>query len=290
MVKPYFLKFQQFPFIRRSVLLFMLLFYCPLSMAAQEAIVIVDKAYIYSDQEMTSAIGYVSRGKKVAVGEIPRNKAQVYPIIVSGKIAYIRVLDVSTEKEGVKATRLSTERFYKNANPPPKTKYVLSYFTFNSQISQDKKNSRIEDGDPLLWHGLGLKGEVLVKERWDIQLLLNYMGTSEEQETYRVLEFGAGGALRLITHRKFLARLDVQLLGVPFATYAVSDDFRIKSFGYTAGSNLSLTFLFTEHFGIEAYGGFYHTQLTGFDLPEPYQDFSPSFSGSRFGAGLNLTY
>ena len=68
------------------------------------------------------------------VGEIPRNKAQVYPIVVSGKVAYIRVNDVTTERESMDTTRLTAERFQKNTAPSISGKFAVSYYAFNSTI------------------------------------------------------------------------------------------------------------------------------------------------------------
>lgn len=290
MVKVHTLKIQRFPSRQLFCLISSLLFWCPLLWASQDAIVIAERAVVYSDREMTSPIGYISRGKKIVVGDIARNKAQVYPILVSGKVAYIRVLDLSTEKESADATRLTAERFQKSTNVVRETKVVTSYYSFLSQITQSQKNAEISNGDSLFWHGLSVKGEVLVKSRLDIQVLANYMGTSYKEESYRVFELGLGSALRLIDQRRFLARLEGQALGVPFSTYEIGNDFRVKSFGYSVGGGLNLTWFFDKYWALEASGGAYYTKLFAFDTPDPYTDFSASFVGGRFGLGLNYTF
>ncbi len=96
-------------------LLFIFLIHCPQVWAAQEAIVIADRAVIYADKTMSSPVGYILRGKKVTIGEIPRNKARLYPIVVSGRVAYIRVTDVSTEIDNLDTNRLVAERFLRAA-------------------------------------------------------------------------------------------------------------------------------------------------------------------------------
>ena len=144
MVNSYLLRIQEVPRTRVFLLIFVLLFSCPDLLASQEAIVTTDRAVIYSDQEMTSPVGYAARGKKIAVGEIARNKAQVYPIVVSGKIAYIRVIDVSTEKETMKSSNLTAERFSRQTLVAPQAKYVASYYSYLSQIAVSKKNEKLE--------------------------------------------------------------------------------------------------------------------------------------------------
>lgn len=291
MVKSQTLKIQRLPLYLAFYLLFLLFFFCPKLWASQDAMVVADRAIIYSDREMTSPVGYVSRGKKLVVGEIPRNKAQVYPIVVSGKVAYIRVLDVTTEKESMDSTRLVAERFQKNTDKVYKSKFVLGYYAFSSQVSLNNENSTdLLDGDAVLWHGISLKGEVLVKESFDFQVITNFMAMSEGQEKFRVLEFGLGAAYRLVDRRKFLLRIEAQGLGVPFSSYEVGSDFRLTSYGYTVGGGLNMTYLFDQHWGFEAFGGLYYTKLLGYDTPEPYKDVSPSFAGNRFGLGVNYTY
>jgi hypothetical protein len=252
--------------------------------------VLVDRALIYSDQEMTSAIGYVSRGKKLVVGEIPRNRAQVYPIIVSGKIAYIRVLDVTTEKESMDTNRLVAERFQQTAQSEYKSKLAFAYYAFSSQISIKEQNSEIADKDILLWNGLSFRGEVLIKNSFDLQVIANYMGTSVKKEIFRAMELGFGAAYRLIDKRKFLARVEVQLLAIPYSSYSVGKDVQVNSYGYTAGAGLNLTYLFNQHWGAELTGGVYQTNLLTFDTPAPYKSISPSFVGNRLGLGINYTY
>jgi hypothetical protein len=291
MVNSQTLKIQPLPLHLAFYLLFLLFFFCPKLWASQDAMVITDRAMIYSDRDMTSPIGYVKRGKKLVVGEIPRNKAQVYPIVVSGKVAYIRVLDVTTEKESMDSTRLVAERFQKNTDKIYKSKFVLGYFAFSSQANLNAENTTdLLDKDALLWHGLSIKGEVLLKDSFDFQVIANFMATSEGQEKYRVIEFGLGAAYRLIDSRKFILRLEGQGYGIPFSSYEIGSDFRLTSYGYTVGGGLNMTYLFDRHWGFEASGGVYYTKLLGYDTPAPYEDVSPSFVGNRFGLGVNYTY
>jgi hypothetical protein len=290
MVKSLTLKFQSFPLRPGFYLLVLLCLLCQNLWASQDAMVLSDKAVIYSDPEMTSPIGFVSRGKKLIIGEISRNKAQVYPIIVSGKIAYIKVIDVSTEKESMDSNRLTAERFQKATRQIPESKFVASYYSFASHITLSKQNGEAKDQDSFFWNGASLKGEILAGKRLDIQIISNYMQSAVDDETFRVIELGLGGALRLIDLRRFMARIEAQILAVPFSNYELGHEFRIKSFGYSTGATLNLTFLFKNNWGLEVFGGPYYTRLLAFDVPEPYADFSASFIGVRGGLGLNYTY
>ena len=116
------------------------------------------------------------------------------------------------------------------------------------------------------------------------------MGTSQDDEHYRVVEGGLGAAFRLIDTKRFMARVQLQALGIPFASYELGDLFRKKSFGATGGAGLALTYLWNKNWGVELTGGYYYTKLFKFDVPSPYQDFSATFTGVRGSLGLNYTY
>ena len=283
-------KFHILPRFLFLYLLFLVFFSCPKLWASQDAMVIADRAIIYSDKEMTSPIGYVARGKKIKVGDIPRNRAQVYPVAVSGKVAFIRVIDVTTEKSSMDSGRLSAERFRKSTEKIYEYKMSASYYRFSSQIALDKSNSNLRDGDSLQWNGVSLKGEVLYWKSWDLQVLLNFMQATQDQETFRIVEFGLGTAYRLIDTKRFLLRVEGQLLAIPFSSYALGDDFRVNGYGLTTGGALNATWNFNGQWGIEGFMGLYYTKTFGYDAPKPYESINPTFVGGRFGLGLNYTY
>jgi hypothetical protein len=290
MVQSHSLKFKELPLKLALYLIVSFVFFCPLLWASQDAMVIADKAIIFSDRNMTSAVGYIRRGKKIVVGEVARNKAQVYPIVVSGKIAYIRVVDVTTEKESMHSTRLVAERFQRTTHTDLKSKFVLSYYTYSSSINLAAQNDKLADGDSLTWHGLSLKGEVLIKRVFDLQMIANFMSGTQEEETFRAFEVGFGGAYRIIDRKNFIMRLGAQFLAIPFSTYSLGEKFRVKGYGYTMGAGVDMTYLFNGHWGLEGYGGLYRSKIMGFSAPLPYQEISPSFIGPRIGVGVNYTY
>jgi len=78
-----------------TLVILLCFFYSSLIEAAQDAIVKVDKAVIYSDTTLKSPIGFVRKGKKVRVGERLVRKGILLPIIISGKLAYIKISDLT---------------------------------------------------------------------------------------------------------------------------------------------------------------------------------------------------
>lgn len=283
------LRFQQLSFLTKITLLFTLSTFCPKLLAAQDAIVIAQKAIIYSDREMKSPIGFVRKGRKISVGEIPRNNAQVYPIVVSGKIAYIRVLDITTEKESVESERLVAERFQKATVEVKKQKLVLSYLRFNSTVSLDQENGGLATNDTVTWNGISLKGEVLLKNSWDLQVMINYMMADPGKEKFTATEMGIGAAYRLIDTKKLLLRAEAQLLGIPFSSYEFENDFLKRSYGYTLGAGVAVSYWTSSRWAIEGALGYYRTHLLKFKSPTPYKEISPVFSGARLMIGLNYS-
>lgn len=265
-----------------AILFFIL--YCPQLWAAQFAIVQSEKAVIYSDQKMTSAIGYLSKGKKIQVGEIARNKAQVLPVIISGKIAYIKIKDISTETEEARSEELVAERFQKLTDTDYKTRLVLSYFNF---ISGSKEEGETKNYS---WHGASLKGEVSKDGRVDYQIIVNYMLTDLDEVSFKAVEFGFGLGYRLIDFRYLKLKLGLEALTIPFASYAHGNDFRVNSFGYSLGGGLNLNIGLSRTWGLEGKAGLYRTSLFKFEAPEPYKDISPVFNGARASVGLYFNY
>lgn len=284
------LKFQSFPLLKVILLGFAVLFYCPLLWAAQKAVVVAEKAVIYSDAKMSSALGFVKRGKKISVGDATRNKGKVYPIIVSGKIAFIRALDISTERESVKSHRLSRERFLKSKEVELPLRLTASYFRFGSQIMIERDNGGIEDKDAIAWNGVSLKGEYGLKRPWGMEFIMNFMATSPANEMFRALELGIGVTYLIFEEEKWQFRLEGQFLGIPYSSYAYEDEFRVNGYGFTMGSGLNVLYKKSERWSIEGQLGLFYTQLRSFEVPKPYQSISPSFFGTRLSLGANYSF
>lgn len=258
--------------------------------AARAAIVMADQAVVYADDQLSAPVGYVRKGKKISIGESPKNRPDVFPVVVSGKTAFIRVSDVSTERQNVDSTLLVAERFKKVTEDVQKANYTVSYFSYATQIGTEKTNSGLSDKDALDWHGLSLKGGAWVSRVWDLEIMLNLLNAKATKETFNMVELGAGTAFNVYEKGRFKVKLLAQLLLVPFANYAFEDKFRVNGFGFSTGAGASLRYRLGRRLGIEGFGGLYYTSLSGFKSPPPYSELSPSFIGTRFGIGLNYQY
>jgi hypothetical protein len=263
---------------------------CPDVWAIQDAVVSAEKAVIYSDLEMSSPLGFVLRGKKIKVGEIARNKGQLYPIIVSGKMAFIRLQDINTDKDSMDANILAFDRFQKQTRGMEiKTSFAGSYFVFNSTVTVDKANG-MEDKDPISWSGFSLKGSGVVRGSWEFQVLSNYMTATKGQESYKVIELGFGGGWRIFQWDKLKLRLEGHALFVPLASYSYGSMFTTNGSGLSVGGGPNLSLMLGKNWGIEAYGQLHYVKIGGLDAPRPYVSPRPIFTGLRAGVGVNYSF
>lgn len=263
------------------------------SYASQRAMVTVEKAVIYSDKYMSAPIGYIKKGKVVNIGEIPRNKSQVYPIVVSGKVGYIRAQDVEIAFDSMENGNLTSERFQKIAEPESRVgaSLTVAYLNYASQIRIAHEDAEIKNNEVLRWNGVSLKGDKKLDGSRDLQIIVNWLSTNKGKELYEIYEVGAGLAQRIYEKNKFISKLEGQFLAIPFAAYEYKSNYRVNGYGYTLGGALSFIFCLTENWGIEGLGGLYYTKLTGFNnTPEPYKQNDPSFMGIRLGIGINYRY
>ena len=264
--------------------------YCQNLWALQDALVTADQAVIYSDLKMSAPVGFVSKGKKVRVGSIARNHAQLYPIVVKGKVGYIRVIDVSTARENTHSNVLTSERFKDVTKDKHKTSYAVSFFNYSSQVNLNIANDQLKDKDPVNWYGLAVNGAAMMSKKWDLNILFNLMTAQAHEEVFRVVEFGVGASAKIIDESRLKLRFLVQALSVPFASYAFKEDFRVNGYGYSLGTGLNLAFRLGRRWGMETYGGFYFTKISKFAPPSPYNEISPSFLGTRLGVGVNYEF
>ena len=283
----------RFQIVRLSLTSFVLAFFifnCQKLWASQSAIVVADQAIVYADQQMSAPLGFVTKGKKVKVGDIARNRSQVYPIIVNGKVGYIRLVDVTTQRESATSKTLVAERFQKLTTPALSTNYAVSFFNYATLINLNIQNDKLKDKDQVNWFGVGISGGAVISPKWDLNLLLNMMTAEAQDESFRMVEFGIGGALKIIDSGRFKLRFLVQALAVPYASYAFKEDFRVNGYGFSTGGALNMSYRMGPHWGMEAYGGLYFTKISKFSPPSPYNEISPSFVGSRIGLGMNYEF
>lgn len=109
----------------RLIALISLLFSNLSCLAAQNAVIRAEKAFVYSDLEMSTIIGFIPQGRQIRVGSNPRNQNSILPIVVSGKVGYIKISDILLESDNPHLkqghsdietdVKMEEERWLKNA-------------------------------------------------------------------------------------------------------------------------------------------------------------------------------
>ena len=69
------------------------------SLAAQKAIVSVEKAVVYSDSSLDVPLGYVKRGQKIIVGDVKKRHNKIIAVALIGRIGWIHVEDIQIQRE-----------------------------------------------------------------------------------------------------------------------------------------------------------------------------------------------
>ena len=249
-----------------------LFLYCHNSLASREAIVTTDKAIIYSGVDMKAPIGFVSRGKKIKVGENLKGKAGLYPVVVSNRIAYIRAKDIDFN---IEETQAIATRFYELTKEKLPKRVSLGFTNYSTSVESEGESSQFD------WLGYQLKGEVFNDNNWGLQILTGGLWATKGEEQFRMIELGIGGSYTLLQLGPFRTNLFAQLIGIPFANYALGSKFRINGGGFGFGGGLAASLDIAQRWGIEGALGIYRTRLMGFDAPEGYEAPDPTFSGSR---------
>tara|TARA_Y100001970_G_C14087846_1_gene778341 strand:+ start:237 stop:1145 length:909 start_codon:yes stop_codon:yes gene_type:complete len=158
--------------------------------SAQKVTVSTSRAIVYADKELTLPLGYVTMGKELRVGEVARKGGQVLPLIVSGKIAYIRVSDISFSKDNKKK---GYSRYYQKDEGP------IDFDSLHKLKDDLEKNNYLTTSygffDPGEgWHSLASQTGSLAKESIKTISL-----TLEHRNPVKKLNWGVGLKLYTLT-------------------------------------------------------------------------------------------
>ncbi len=262
-----------------------------LAQAARDAIVNVEKAIIYSDAQRSSPIGFARKGKLVRVGDKEREKGQVVPVVVSGKIGYIAVDDLLFDEELKKKLTeaedeaSSVSRYRESTLRRYGEHLMMGYTRFGATESKDEAADR--PGDAWTFNGGFVKGEIRTeKERLGLAFMLEYLFAENPEEKFRMFEFGLGGSLALINARRFKLKAEVFGLMVPWAQYENAPLFTLNGYGLGALAQGTMIIFISESVGFEAAAGVQSVKIFGIDRPSPFKEFNPLFTGTRVSGAL----
>jgi hypothetical protein len=257
--------------------------------AARNAVVVSEKAVIWADISRTTPLGYAARGKVLRVGEIQRDKNQVLPVLISGKIAYISVEDITFSSDERKRAIESAQesRFVKNIDA--KSQVSKRFSIGATQAFTTNKDSYLFDSDERFkdFTGLQFRGDLADRDaRIRFGFVSEFRQSSTSTGSLRSMSFGLGVSWVYINTAKLKTRLETFVWAIPYANLKEGRLFSLNGFGGGALAQAGLDLIISREWGVEVNAGVEAQKFVGFKIPEPFKSFSPNFIGTRVGLSL----
>jgi hypothetical protein len=276
--------------LRLMSLLFLNIFLCSAVAWAegQEAIVTTERAVIYSDVSRQSPLGYLKKGKKIKVGKVSRNKGQVVPVVVNGRVAYISTDDISTVINLEKPGNLEAERFRELSQDEKNEIVSLSYGIYQSVFLKDEAAGVLENLG-FSWGTISVKGiNIDPGKRVGIGVIFSYASAERATDQIQVkrVDLAIGPVLSIIDTRWTKLRAELYLLTVPYFAYKQASDFDESGYGIGSQAQISLTQFLSRVWGLEFQAGFMGFKTMGLDMPDPYKDYNPTVTGAFLSGGV----
>ena len=266
-----------------------------LSWAARTAVVTSDKAVIWADTQRSAPLGYARRGKVLRVGDKDLSKGQVVSVILSGKVAYISIEDISIEDQMKKKDFESQEgsRFKEVIRTRYNQYIVASGVMFSA--AESKNSSAERPGDTWSFIGGQLKGVVQKEDAHvGVAFLFEYLYAdnkiANQDESFRMFTFGGGPSIPLINGRRLQFKLEGMFLMTPWAQYEAQPLFTLNGYGAGALGQASMLFYPWENVGFEITAGAKALKVFGIRRPSPFKEFDPMFIGTHFSTGLSYRF
>lgn len=263
--------------------------------AAQWATVIKDQAVIYSDQQMTSEIGFIKRGKKIRVGEVARNRGTLLPIIVNNKIAYIKINDIKTatdEKLVVSAVARKRER---SKEKEKESRLGLSYKRFLSNIEAIDNS---DSSEAFAFNGGALIGYMKNNfTRTTYSAEIGYMTSTDDEELneFNLYFINFDVMFRILDFQNLQLSLFTGLTLIPLSEYSYDGLFTANSQGIGGYGGAELYLGLNKSFGLHARAQYTYIQMTGYEIPKSEvvgvdATYDPSLSGLSFTGAITYEF
>jgi hypothetical protein len=273
----------------RLALIFLLFSFSLL--AAQNGLVVVDKAVIYADVHMKHPIGYISKWKSVRVGNIARNGGTVLPVAVSkNKIGYISVYDLSFGRDA-KSIQSTYDRFYEDAirKKPKKDHFhiISNGFLGTAEIGDENFGTNTVD---TYFFGFGFEKinfySANLSWYWGLNYEVSQAGDGVELSNTM---FRIGGKYKLFRYKDFTIAANANVGGSPY-TAIETEYFRANGINFSTSGGLEVYVPLTSTMDFTVFGGYEIQKIIGLDLPAGLGEFNPFILGFKTNIGLAFYY
>jgi hypothetical protein len=256
-----------------------------IALASQQAVVASEKAIIYADMKQEHPIGYLPKWKRIKVGDIARNAGQVVPIVISGKVAYIKTDDISVAREMNMIDQRFSRFGRKDSLYAPKTHDIS--FGLTNYMGTTKTYSDLGSG--LNFFGMSFKWNY----RWDYKRDLRFGAEASTVQSADGVTIVSYTLTAEVTYRVFkwwgVEGRALASLKVSPVTSVQSSSFVANGYAAGAGVGGELKKEFAERWVARSELGYFANQLY-VDLPDPFAYYSPLAVGPKFGISIGYYY
>lgn len=272
------------------------------SLAADWATVTADKALVYADSQMSSPIGYFSKGRKIRVGEKKRNKGQVLPTVYKGRVVYIRSADLRTGEDLV-MVRTASERIVDREQERKRESRVgfmgSAFFASASNFQSVEENQNFDEGsEGVFLGGLGIYGQTRKHgEKSSLKMKFEYFsGTAKDDTGLSMLLLTGEYARDLIYFKRFSLEFFAGVSLAPWVQYEADSLFKVNGYGAGFGAGAQAIWRVNPSWAVHVEGKYSYLRLFGFNLPDSTDtysikgDFSPTLSGPSVSGILSYNF
>lgn len=274
--------------VRRLTLMLLTSFFGVINaFGAQWAEVKSEKAVVYSDPEMSSSIGFVSFGKRLRVGSVPKNYGLVLPIIVSNRVGYIKVEDIYTEEELEEREKLKARLEKMRSRKTLERKLSIRGNQSVRALSYDQEEKENKEYT-VLFSGGGIGGYYLNYDRDKYyKIEIDFSTGSFEEDELDILMFNLGYMRPLFGKLYFYG----SLLLVPYSQYRYES--LVKANGQGAGLQVGIEWMMAISDRLSLHFDAYSSYLALSGFPAKDQSLLPeelSMNIISSGGTLSLSY
>jgi hypothetical protein len=255
----------------------------------QWAIVTSEQAYIYADQDRTSPIGYVSKGKKFKVGSIPRNNGTMLPLIVSGRVAYIKIVDIATSYDKF-LLELPSDRYVRIQKPQMYEKDVTFYMhTFSSNLETGQYDANVADEKGANFFGMTIQGLVALEVDWFLGTSFTIEKTEVETQSLSNIYINLDSLYKFTNRYRYYVGTMFTVGFSPNSRLTVDNAFKLsgQSFQFLTGFQFGYL-LDKTSFKLDL--GYRFQAFSNYDVPDTLEEFRPVISGPHIGFGVAINY
>lgn len=278
-----------------KIYLLLILLLAGFAQAAQNALVIRDRAVIYADLHMKHPIGYISKWKQVRLGNVARNGGKVLPVVVSkNKIGYINIHDVSIGRDYYSVVN-SYSRFNGVINQKAKKDHLTLNYSFHmGSASIDDNNFETSSVDTW-FNGFGFQWNQFYNSTIGFLYGMNYeFSRAEDDVTITDIMLRVGMRYKLYRPKvKFLKGFTFNAMAnAGWSPYSTIDAGIFLTEGMSTATEFGLEgyYQYTNSFDFVAFLGYEIKKVWGFDLPAGLGEFNPFITGLKFNVGLAVYF